>query len=317
MMNSLIEFWQDPNSRWIMFGCMLLGLSNGVIGSFSYLRKQSLLGDTLAHAALPGICIAFLLTGTKSIGLFLVGALVAGVIATFGIQWITKYSRIKQDTAMGIVLSFFFGIGILLLTKIQHSGSGSQSGLDKYLFGQAASMVAEDVYLMMGVSILLIIICYFLFKEFKLISFDAGFARGMGLPVGVLEQMLLFLTVVAVVVGIQAVGVVLVAALLITPAVTARFWTDRLSVMVILSGIIGALSGVMGTYFSSTVSNLPTGPVAVLVASVLFLFSALAAPRRGWASKWIRQYRMRSSYKDIKKSRVQHGELETNKGRGM
>lgn len=286
----------DPNTQWILLGCMLLGLSSGVIGSFAYLRKQSLMGDTLAHAALPGICIAFMLSGIKSLPLFLLGAAVAGIIATTAISFVTRHSRIKQDAAMGIVLSVFFGVGIVLLTQIQHSDYGNQSGLDKFLFGQAAAMVASDVYTMAIVSIVLVCACWILFKEFKLLSFDPGFARGLGFPVQLLEQILMFLTVVAVVVGIQAVGVVLVAALLITPSVAARYWTDRLGTMVVLSGLFGAISGVIGTGISSTTSNLPTGPLSVLAATVVFVISVFLAPRRGLLAKALKRLRTKQSW---------------------
>lgn len=280
--------------QWILMGSLLLGLGSGVIGSFTFLRKQSLLGDALAHAALPGICIAFMLSGVKSVGLFMIGAIISGALATFGIHAITRYSRIKQDAALGIILSVFFGVGVVMMTKIQHSGNGNQSGLDKYMFGQAASMMLSDVYMMGIVSLVLVAICALLFKEFKLISFDPGFARGMGMKVAIYEQLLLLMTVVAVVVGIQAVGVVLVAALLITPAVAARYWTDSLGIMVVLAGIFGALSGVTGTLISGTLSNLPTGPVTVLAATLLFLVSVTLAPNRGLVAKWIRRLRTRN-----------------------
>jgi manganese/zinc/iron transport system permease protein len=286
----MLNLFTDPNLQWILIGSMLLGLSTGVIGTFAYLRKQSLIGDTLAHAALPGICIAFMLTGVKSVGYFMIGAIVAGMIATVGISWITRHSRIKQDAAMGIVLSVFFGLGIVLLTQIQHSSYGNQSGLDKFLFGQAASMTASDVYTMTGVAVLLIVACALLFKEFKLISFDSGYARGLGFSVTALEQLLLWLVTVAVVVGIQAVGVVLVAALLITPAVSARYWTDRLGVMTVLSGLFGALSGAIGTWISAGTDQLPTGPLSVLTASALFVASVLFGPRRGIVAKIVRRY---------------------------
>ncbi|MDM5275797.1 metal ABC transporter permease [Paenibacillus silvae] len=306
MGNWLLSILSDPNTRWILLGCLLLGFSSGIIGSFTFLRRQSLMGDTLAHAALPGICIAFMLTETKTIGWFLLGALVAGIVATFGISWITRFSRIKQDTAMGIVLTVFFGIGVVMLTRIQHSASGSQSGLDKYLFGQAASMVQTDVYVMGGVCLVLLIACLVWFKEFKLVSFDPGFARGMGLPVGALEQFILLLTVIAVVAGIQAVGVVLVAALLVTPAAAARCWTDSLALMVLLAGLFGALSGAAGTLFSTLVPNLPTGPVTVLAATVLFAGSALLAPRRGLLARKLRSIQARSEY-----LREEHASLQT------
>ncbi|GGG76016.1 metal ABC transporter permease [Paenibacillus radicis (ex Gao et al. 2016)] len=284
-MQSLWTLLNDPNMQWIFISCTLLGLSSGIIGCFSYLRKQSLMGDTLAHAALPGICIAFMLTGTKSLLLFLIGAAAAGIIATFGIGFVTRHSRIKHDAAMGIVLSGFFGLGIVLLTIIQHGSYGNQAGLDKFLFGQAAAMIGSDVLTMSIVSVILIAVCFLLFKQFKLISFDPGFARGIGYPVAFLEQLLMLLMVVAVVVGIQAVGVVLVAALLITPAVSARYWTHRLGAMVVLSGLFGAISGAAGTLISSTAANLPTGPLTVLAATALFFLSILFGPQKGLLAK--------------------------------
>jgi len=290
-----LTVFRDPNVQWILLGCLLLGLSSGVIGSFAYLRKQSLMGDALSHAALPGVCIAFMLSGSKSIFFFLIGAAAAGIVATFGIGFITRNTRIKQDAALAIVLSVFFGLGIVMLTQIQHSGNGNQSGLDKFLFGQAATMMLSDVMIMAVISILLIGICALLFKEFKLLSFDPGFARGIGYPVAILEQFIMFLIVIAVVAGIQAVGVVLMAALLITPAVSARYWTEKLGLMVVLSGLFGALSALVGTLFSATGNNLPTGPLIVLVATTLFIFSVIVAPRRGVLSKLLMRASVRSN----------------------
>ena len=223
---NVLDILADPNTRWILLGTMFLGLSSGVIGSFAYLRKQSLLGDTLAHAALPGICVAFILTGVKATSFFLIGAAIAGLVAVFLISILTRYSKIKQDAALGIILTSFFGLGIVLLTQIQQSEYGNQSGLDTFLFGQTASMVMSDVYMMMAVSFILIFTCTLFFKEFKLLSFDPGFAKGMGLPVVFLDYFIMMLIVAAVVIGIQAVGVVLMASLLITPAVSARYWTS-------------------------------------------------------------------------------------------
>lgn len=284
-MSEWLSLLNDPNVRWILAASTLLGFGSGVIGNFAYLRKQSLMGDALAHAALPGVCIAFMLTGVKSLILFIIGASISGFIATLGIGYVTRYSRIKQDTALAIVLSVFFGIGIVLLTHIQHSGSGNQSGLDKFLFGQAAAMVLSDVIAMTIISVLLVTVCCLLFKEFKLLSFDPGYAKGLGYPVVFLEQLLMFFVVVVVVVGIQAVGVVLMSALLIIPAVTARYWTDRLGVMVMLAGIFGAASGFAGTLISTTGNHLPSGPVSVLSAACFFIITIVASPKRGLLSK--------------------------------
>ena len=295
-----LELFQDPNTQWIMLGSMLLGLSSGIIGSFAYLRKQSLMGDALSHAALPGVCIAFMLTGTKSIFFFLIGAAAAGVMATFLIGYITRNSRIKQDSALGIILTVFFGFGIVLLTQIQHGDSGNQSGLDKFLFGQAASMIKADVYTMASISIVLAGLSFLFFKEFKLLSFDPGFAKGIGLPTMFLDQFIMLLIVTAVVVGIQAVGVVLMAALLITPAVAARYWTEKLHIMVMLAGLFGALSGFAGTVISTMANNLPTGPLAVLSATAIFIFSVVFAPRRGIIAKILMQTAAKREYKEKK-----------------
>ncbi|MCM3453354.1 metal ABC transporter permease [Heyndrickxia oleronia] len=286
---NIFQVFQDPNTQWILFGSVLLGISSGVIGCFAYLRKQSLMGDALSHAALPGVCLAFILTGTKSIFFFLIGAMIAGILATMSISFITRYSRIKQDSALGIILTVFFGIGIVLLTQIQHSTSGNQSGLDKFLFGQAASMVHSDVYTMAGISLFLIGVSIVFFKEFKLLSFDPGFAKGIGLPTMILDQFIMLLLVIAVVIGIQAVGVVLMAALLITPAVSARYWTEKLHVMTILAGLFGGTSGLIGTIISTWANNLPTGPLIVLSATSIFVVSIVLAPSRGVLAKAMRQ----------------------------
>jgi manganese/zinc/iron transport system permease protein len=298
-MSILWTMLSDANTQWVLAGCLLLGLSSGILGSFAYLRKHSLIGDVMAHAALPGICIAFILYGTKSIGLFMIGAAGSGLLAAFLISYITKHSRIKEDTAMGLVLSVFFGFGIVLLTQIQHSSNGAnQSGLDDFLFGQAASLVGVDVKIMMTVATFLIVITFLLFKEFKLLCFDPQYGQGLGLPMGFLNFLLMGLIVASVVIGLQAVGVVLMAAMLITPAIAARYWTDRLETMVMLAGLFGGLSGTIGTLVSTLTTNLPTGPLIVLAAALLFLISFIFAPKRGLLMKAYRQIRMKKVYSD-------------------
>ncbi|HSK74835.1 MAG TPA: iron chelate uptake ABC transporter family permease subunit [Thermoanaerobaculia bacterium] len=273
----------------VLLGATMLGALGGTLGSFALLRRQSLLGDALAHAALPGVCIAFLLTGAKSpLPLFL-GALVAGLIGSLLILATVRWSRIKEDSAIGIVLSVFFGFGIVLLTYIQKLPTGNQSGLDKYLFGQAATLVKEDLQVMaiLGAIVLTAVILFY--KELKLLSFDPGFGASLGLPMRRLEVLLTLLLVVVVVVGLQTVGVVLIVATLITPAAAARQWTDRLGGMVILSAGIGAVAGVIGSIASASVPRLPTGPVIVLVSSGVLIASLLFAPQRGLLRAFLRE----------------------------
>ncbi|MCC2667769.1 MAG: manganese transporter permease [Armatimonadetes bacterium] len=288
------DWLRDSNAQWVLGGCVLLGISSGVLGSLALLRRRSLMGDALAHAALPGVCLAFLITGTRSLGFFLLGALIAGLIGAFCIHAITRYSRIKEDTALGLVLSVFFGFGIVLLTLIQRMGTASQAGLDKFIFGQAASMVGSDVQIMAACAAVVCLAAIVLFKEFKLLCFDPGFARGIGFPTAVLDGLLMLLIVLAVVIGLQAVGVVLMAALLITPAASARLWTDRLSVMVWLSGGFGAISGALGTAASTAAERMPTGPLIVLAATAIFIVSLVFSPRQGILAKALRLLALRS-----------------------
>ena len=277
----LRAFITDPNFLWVLGGTTLLGVSSGAIGSFAFLRKRGLVGDVFAHAALPGICIAFMLTGLKHPLILLLGAIATGILASLAINGIVRHTRIKEDTALGLVLSVFFGAGIVLLTLIQQSGAGNQSGLDKFLFGQAASLVDEDLVVTGSVSALLLLLCALFFKELKLLCFDAGFGRSLGFPMGAIDLLLMTMLVVGVVIGLQAAGVVLMAALIITPAAAARYWTDRLDRMVVLSALLGGVSGALGTVISAFSFHLPTGPLIVLAATAVFLFSLVFAPRRG------------------------------------
>ena len=280
--------WLDPNFLWVLSGSVLLGTSSGAIGAFAVLRKRSLLGDVLAHAALPGVCLAFMLTGAKELFPLLVGAALTGYLGVKCIDAITRWSRIKEDTALGIVLTVFFGIGVMLLTAIQHSGAGNQAGLDTFLFGQAASLVGRDVVVIAVAATMLLLAVALFFKEFKLLCFDRGFGEGLGFPMRQIDNLLMALIVMAVILGLQAVGVVLMAAMLITPAVAARYWTERLDVMVLLSALFGGLSGMAGAVVSALGPRLPTGPLIVLAATGIFLISLVAAPRRGLVAKTLR-----------------------------
>ncbi|MFL6202137.1 MAG: iron chelate uptake ABC transporter family permease subunit [Thermoanaerobaculia bacterium] len=272
-------------ARNVLIGATLLGALGGTLGTFALLRRQSLLGDALAHAALPGVCIAYLITGTKSPLPLFAGALAAGLLGSLLILATVRWSRIKEDSAIGIVLSVFFGIGIVLLTLIQKLPAGNQSGLDKYLFGQAATLVVADLQVMAVLGAIVIAFVVAFYKEFKLLAFDREFGSSLGLPMRKLEVLLTLLLVVVVVVGLQTVGVVLIVATLITPAAAARQWTDRLGAMLLLSAGIGATAGAAGSLVSASMAKLPTGPVIVLVSSSVLIVSLLLAPSRGilWA----------------------------------
>lgn len=275
--------------RVVVIGSVLLGVGSAAIGCFAFLRKRALVGDAVAHAALPGVALAFMIVGGKNPVALLIGAAVAGWLSMAAMDAIVRNTRIREDSAIGIVLSVFFGLGILLLTNIQSSGSAQQSGLDKFLFGQAASLLTEDVVTIAAVSLVLVGAVALLYKEFKLLSFDLEFAGAMGFPVRGLELALTTLMVFAVVVGIQAVGVVLMAAMLITPAAAARYWTERLPVMLILASAFGAVSGYAGALVSYLAPHMPTGPWIVTAVTLIFAVSVLFAPRRGVVARLRRQ----------------------------
>lgn len=290
-----LEFFTFPsiNVFYVLAGCIVLGASSAAIGSFTFLRKRSLIGDALSHAALPGVCMAFLLTGTKDPLVILLGATVSCWLGALSVDWIVQHTRCKEDSALGIVLSVFFGVGILLLTHIQQNGSAAQSGLDKFLFGQAASLVGRDLAVISGVSAVICTGIALGYKELKAVSFDPEFAAAIGLPRKVIDAGMATLVVLGVAVGLQAVGVVLMAALLVTPAAAARYWTDRLDRMIVLSAVFGALSGMLGAYVSYLSPRMPTGPWMVVAVSALFAASLLFAPGKGVASRAVRLYRKR------------------------
>lgn len=280
--------FSDYTLRTITLGTAILGGVTGMLGSFAVLRKQSLLGDAISHAALPGIALSFLITGSKDTHILLIGALISGLLGTFWIRGITTKTHLKSDTALGLILSVFFGFGMLLLTFIQKQPNANQAGLDKYLFGQAATLVESDVWLMSIVTGLCLIVLLLFWKEFKILLFDKDYAHTLGFNTKLIDVLITSFIVLAIVLGLQTVGVVLMSAMLLAPAAAARQWTNSLGLMVFLAAILGASAGVFGTAISSTQNNLSTGPVIVLVASVFVLSSFIFSPKRGLLFKQIR-----------------------------
>jgi manganese/zinc/iron transport system permease protein len=271
----------DPNARLVVLGSLLLGAGSATVGCFTFLRKRALVGDAVAHALLPGVCLSFMISGNKHPLILLAGAIISGWLALISMDIISRYSRLKTDTIIGLILSVFFGIGILLLTSIQHSGAGNQTGLDKFLFGKAASMTIQDVKTIAWATLFIVGVILLFYRPFKIMSFDPHFAQSLGLPIKSLEFLMSTITVVAVAIGIQAVGVVLMAALLITPAAAARFWTDRLSRMLLLAAFFGVLSSWIGSFVSFMAPAMPTGPWIVIFLSLIALLSIFFAPSKG------------------------------------
>ena len=292
-MNLLESLLFDYTIRTVALGAAVLGIVAGALGTFALLRRQSLLGDAMSHAALPGVLLAFMLTGSKAPVVLVLGAAVAGVLGTILLLAITRASRIKEDAALGVILSVFFGFGLLLLTFLQRNPTAAQAGLNTFLFSQAATLLVRDVVTMAafgGAALLALVV---LWKEFKLLSFDRDFGSSLGYPMTVLDMALTTLLVIGVVIGLQAVGVVLMSALIVAPAAAARQWTDRLSVMLVVASAFGALAGVAGALISSLGTGLSTGPVVVLVISVIVLASLLFGAGRGLVWEWVRRRRNR------------------------
>src|SRR5262245_20907663 len=307
----------DHTARTVALGAGTLGAVSGALGSFAVLRRQSLLGDAVSHAALPGIALAFLLTASRAPLILLAGAAVAGWLATLCVMAIVRASRVKPDAALGVVLSVFFGFGLVLLTYIQRNvPDASQAGLDHFLFGQAATMLLRDLVTMIVLGAVAVVAMLLLWKEFKLLTFDPDFAATLGLPVRRLDVLLTTLLVVAIVIGLQTVGVVLMSAMIVAPAAAARQWTDRLGVMVFLAAGFGAAAGVSGAVLSSTIRRMPTGPTIVLCVSVVVLGSVLFAPNRGHVWNWVRQRRNRRQLRvdavfgDLYELSLQHERLD-------
>ena len=281
----------DHTFRIVTLGCMLLGSISGMLGCFAVLRKESLLGDAVSHASLAGICIAFLLTNSKRIEVLLTGALITGIICIGIIQIVKKYTRIKLDSILAFILSVFFGLGLVILSYLNKLPGANKSGLNKFIFGQASTFVERDIDIILVVGSVILLIILLMWKEFKLVSFDSDFAKTLGFPSKKIDILISVLIVATVIVGIQAVGIVLISAMIISSAVAARQWTDRLSIMVILAGIFGGISGFLGTLISISEVSIPTGPVVVLIVSIFAIFSILFSNKRGIIFKIINNNR--------------------------
>lgn len=272
---------QSYTTQMVLLGTALLGLASGIAGTFAVLRKESLIGDGLSHAALPGVVIAFLLTGIKDIEVLITGAALSSIAAAWLITITVENSKIKFDGALATILSAFFGLGMVLLTYLQSLNNAGQAGLSKFIFGQAATILARDVYITSAAALIIIVLTALFWKELKLISFDVEYAKTLQIPVTftlILYRSLLIMTII---IGIQSVGAILISSLLIAPAVGARQWTNKLGTMCILAGFFGMVSAIGGTIWSTSVQKLPTGPAIIVILSVIVLLSLIFAPNRG------------------------------------
>ncbi len=303
------ELWEQVirvfpyNTRVCLAGVAVLGISGGIVGTFMLLRKRSLVGDVVGHSALPGVCLAFLVmelfapgTGKFVPGL-IAGAALTGALGVVCALAIRSLTRIREDAALAIVLSVFYGAGIVLLSIVRKAaerpGSGSPAGLKNYIFGMASAIDLPDVKLMLGAGLVALALCALLFKEFKVLCFDEQFAATQGWPVTLLDLLLMGLVVLVAVAGMPGAGLLLVVAMLIVPAAAARFWSNDLRRMTLVAAAAGCISGALAVIVSSTYSQLPTGPLIVLMGSAFFVVSLLMGTRRGVLRHWLLQWRLR------------------------
>ncbi len=309
--------FRDPGLRLALAGCLLLGLSCGLLGGFVVVRKMALVGDTLSHAVLPGIALGFLWNMTKDPVAILAGATLVGLLGVMVVDWITRTTTLQQDAALGLVLSAFYGVGICLVTRIQRLPTGNKSGIDKFMFGQAAALGEDDIVLMLVTTLVTVALIVLFYRGLLVLSFNREFGEAMGLPMKLLHHLLMLLTAFAIVVAMQAVGVVLVSAMLVIPAASAYLMTDRMHRLLLLAALIGMGSAALGAFFSFLGHNLPTGPFMVLAGTVVFIGSFLFSPRYGWLTRLWRQHsrRLRTELENTLKAmyRVQedrdfHGE---------
>jgi manganese/zinc/iron transport system permease protein len=301
-------------ARTVTAGAIVLGVTGGVLGTFAVTRGQSLLGDAVSHSALPGIFILFMaytladlggreilgftLPEPRSLTVVLAGALVTGLLATAVVLWAARGTRLHQDAALAVTLSTFFGFGIVLRSFLQArpTAFGNRAGLESFLYGSAATLTRSDVQVLLGLTVISLLIVFALWKELQLLAFDPDYLATLGRPRRALDAVITVLIVIAVIVGLPMVGVILMSAMLVAPAVAARQWSDRLSRVVLIATVIGVAGGLVGAVASGSRAQVATGPVIALYVSAVAVASVLVAPGRGVLWRWARRRRQRGRF---------------------
>ncbi|HHW80002.1 MAG TPA: metal ABC transporter permease [Acholeplasmataceae bacterium] len=282
----MLDLFKDAYFQKIFIGTVILGFATGAIGLFSILRKQALIGDALSHAALPGVVLSYIIFQNRALEILLLGAFVSAIVSMGLINIINKYTKVKFDASMALILSSFFAIGNVLMQTIQGG-----HGLNRFVFGEAATMLQRDVNFILIASIITLFVSILLWRHIKLFIFDRSFYLSLGFNDKIVNTVLTLLVAIVVTISIRTIGVVLMSALLIAPAVTARLISNKFSTNFILAGIFGAVSGAIGTIFSFQIKNLPTGPIIVVSLSVILLIILLFTPKNGIISKIINDKR--------------------------
>ena len=288
------------NATLVTLGASLLGAAAGMAGTFLYLRKNALISDAISHATLPGLGFAFLVAfgfGIYGRQLFILlsGSALSAALGLYFVNWLTRETRLTQDTAIGCVLSVFFAFGVVLLTIIQVIPAGRKAGLESFLLGSTAGMLYSDALLILVLSIITALVLFVFLRPIKLVVFDQGYSETLGISVQRVDFIILAVTLAVTVLGMKIVGLILIVALLIIPAVSARFWSERTNIILVTATLFGALSGYIGSAISAVSPGLPTGPIIVLCCFGLFLFSFLFAPKRGVLAVALDHYRFQKA----------------------
>ncbi len=268
----------------VLVGLAIISATAGVVGCYAFLRKRTLVGDAVAHSVLPGVAVGFLLSGTKDPLYLLLGGLIFGYLAILSIDTIHRKTKLSEDTAIALVTTIYFALGSVLLSVISNSGDGDQAGLKDFLFGKAATLTEMDLFVFILAAFVVILAVISFYKPFFLLSFNKDFAAAQGWKINLYETLLSLLTVLVIAIGLQAVGVVLMSALLIAPAAASRYWTNRLSKMMVISAVFGAASGVGGGLLSLLGEDMPTGPWVIMILFLFTLLTLLFAPEKGYLS---------------------------------
>lgn len=277
---------QDRAVRQILLGTLFMGINFGLLGSFVVVRKMALVGDTLSHAVLPGVAVGFLFTLSKNPLAILLGATAAGLLGTTLVSVIQHTTKLKQDAALGMVLASFFALGICLIKMVERVPAVNKSGLDHFFYGQAAALGTDDLWMMGLTSLVTIVAVWKLYRPLLASSFDPVFSESIDYPVRGLYHVLMFLLAMSTVVALQAVGALMVSAMLITPAATAYLLTKRMHRLLVLATVLAISAGLLGAFISFVGEGalrraLPTGPSMALCAGLFFGIAFLFSPSHG------------------------------------
>ncbi len=306
---------QDYNTRVVLAGTILLGITSGLVGVYLLLRKRALLGDAISHATLVGIGLVYLWTvmigQDKTLSVLLIGAAISGTLGGVSVLLLRHFANIREDAALGIVLSVFFGAGVALLSVLQKIKKGNIAGLESFIYGKVVAITGDDVALAAAVLVVVAVIIAALGKELKILCFDIELARSQGWPVMLLDCLLIAMVVAVTIVGLKAIGLIMVIALQVIPAASARFWTHDLKRMLIISGLLGGLSCAVGAMASAVFADMPSGATIVLCGCGFFLLSFTIGTERGVLWTYLHQKNLRRQQEYLHLLRACYEQLES------